>query len=469
MRRSPRRPWPIEPGAADALRAEHFTAVHRAREAVTGAANAGDYRFRLASGSDKLDPQECRFPCKATGRARHGLRGAARRQDWRAGPAGRRALDAGSRATRAAGPVTSRAAGVQPRECFVRGAAARTGVEMLARFAGLGRRRPVRGQPREPWRVPRAPIAGEVRQELAVDGGVGPLEQPGVLALGDPERRHDLVGGTSLEVAHRPHRTGPPLDGEQDVRDDRGHLAALDLLADRRPPVGDRVDAGAAVAVRRRGELVVGGRGMAALAAQLHLALVDDHLAKEGAWVADRLAVAFPHPGGGHRDLEQVPEGVTSPRAAHPERPGQRQEERVLKLAVAGQPGARVSAWRGCCRAHPCLPREKCWALSVASGVRETGGPAAESASGRRVRGSGRPDCWAPSRSGKSVRPCGALTLNEPAFPTPGATSGGLTLDRWRALDNAIPPLSVAAERNLDPRRFPKGATASRGGRGARR
>src|SRR4051812_48797395 len=72
MRRSPRRPCPIEPGAADALRAEHFTAVHRAREAVTGAANAGDYRFRLASGSDKLDPQECRFPWrllrKAAGR-----------------------------------------------------------------------------------------------------------------------------------------------------------------------------------------------------------------------------------------------------------------------------------------------------------------------------------------------------------------------------------------------------------------
>src|SRR3954453_14953512 len=66
MRRSPRRPRPIEPGAADALRAEHFTAVHRAREAVTGAANAGDYRFRLASGSDKLDPQECRFPCNWT-------------------------------------------------------------------------------------------------------------------------------------------------------------------------------------------------------------------------------------------------------------------------------------------------------------------------------------------------------------------------------------------------------------------
>src|SRR3954470_15361543 len=83
MRRSPRRPCPIEPGAADALRAEHFTAVHRAREAVTGAANAGDYRFRLASGSDKLDPQECRFPCEGTGHVRSGSPDAAGGHDWR--------------------------------------------------------------------------------------------------------------------------------------------------------------------------------------------------------------------------------------------------------------------------------------------------------------------------------------------------------------------------------------------------
>ena len=57
---------------------------------------------------------------------------------------------------------------------------------------------------------------------------------------------------------------------------------------------------------------------MAALAAQLHLALVDDHLAQEGAGVADRLAVALAHPGGGRGDLEEVAEGVTSARPAIP-------------------------------------------------------------------------------------------------------------------------------------------------------
>src|SRR3954451_9845471 len=85
-----------------------------------------------------------------------------------------------------AGGSWSGAAGVQPRERLVRVAAGRAGAEMLARLPRLGRSRLVRGQSREPRRVSRAPVAGEVRQELAVDGGVGPLEQPGVLALGDP-------------------------------------------------------------------------------------------------------------------------------------------------------------------------------------------------------------------------------------------------------------------------------------------
>jgi hypothetical protein len=80
---------------------------------------------------------------------------------------------------------------------------------------------------------------------------------------------------------------------------------------------------------------------VAALCAQLHLALVDDHLAQEGARVADRLAVAFASPRGCHRDLKQVAEGVAPSRAGQPQRPGQGQEERVLKLAVAGEPGAR--------------------------------------------------------------------------------------------------------------------------------
>src|SRR4051794_28978821 len=116
---------------------------------------------------------------------------------WRAGPAGRQRSTPDRARHAPAGPVTSRAAGVQPRERLVRGAAARTGVEMLARFPGLGRRRPVRGQPREVWRVPRAPVAGEVRQELAVDGGVGPLEQPGVLAGGGTARPDDPAPGAA--------------------------------------------------------------------------------------------------------------------------------------------------------------------------------------------------------------------------------------------------------------------------------
>ena len=85
---------------------------------------------------------------------------------------------------------------------------------------------------------------------------------------------------------------------------------------------------------------------MAALAAQLHLALVDDHLAQERARVADRLAVAFPDPGRGHGDLEQVAEGVAPAGAAEPERPGERHEQRRLQLPVTGEPRARVAGER---------------------------------------------------------------------------------------------------------------------------
>jgi hypothetical protein len=91
--------------------------------------------------------------------------------------------DPGSRAKRAADSVTSGAAGMQPCERLVRVPAARARGEVLARVLRLGGRRPVRGQPREPSRVPRTPVAGEVRQQLAVDGGVRALEQARVLAV----------------------------------------------------------------------------------------------------------------------------------------------------------------------------------------------------------------------------------------------------------------------------------------------
>ena len=95
---------------------------------------------------------------------------------------------------------------------------------------------------------------------------------------------------------------------------------------------------------------------MAALAAQLHLALVDDHLAQERARVADRLAVALLGPRRGDRDLEQVAEGVAPSGTAEPELPGERHEQRGLQLAVAGEPGARVVGGWGRCRAQGCLP-----------------------------------------------------------------------------------------------------------------
>src|SRR4051794_26836709 len=86
----------------------------------------------------------------------------------------------------------------------------------------------------------------------------------------------------------------------------------------RRPAVGDRFGGRRAGAVGGRDELVEGRGGVAARAAQLHLALVDDDLAQEGTWVADRLAVALLHPRGRGRDLEDVAEGITPPRPPSP-------------------------------------------------------------------------------------------------------------------------------------------------------
>src|SRR4051794_30078262 len=56
-------------------------------------------------------------------------------------------------AGRAAGFVRSRAAGVQPRERLVCGAAARAGVEVLARVVSIRCGGPARGEPRELRRV----------------------------------------------------------------------------------------------------------------------------------------------------------------------------------------------------------------------------------------------------------------------------------------------------------------------------
>src|SRR4051794_26595508 len=112
---------------------------------------------------------------------------------------------------------------------------------------------------------------------------------------------------------------------------------------------------------------------MTALAAKLHLALVDDHLAQEGARVADRLAVALADPRGGRGDLEEVAERVAAARSGHPQRPGERHEQRVLKLAVTGEPGARFTALWNCCRAHTSLPREKCWTASGGVGRSSSG------------------------------------------------------------------------------------------------
>ena len=126
------------------------------------------------------------------------------------------------------------------------------------------------------------------------------------------------------------------------------------LTDGRRSAIASAVEA--AGAIGGRDELVEGRGGVAALAAQLHLALVDDDLAQEGTWVADRLAVALLHPRGRDRDLEEVAEGVTPPRAAEPEWPGERHEQRGLELAVVGEPVARVARGWYCCRAHVCLP-----------------------------------------------------------------------------------------------------------------
>src|SRR4051795_5110890 len=175
-------------------------------------------------------------------------------------------------------------------------------------------------------------------------------------AVGGVEGGPPLVGRASLQVPHRPYGAGVPLDREQDLRDEFGQFASLDLLADRRAAVGDRFDAGPSGALGGRGEFVEGGGGMAALAAQLHLALVDDHLAQERVRVADRFAVALFGPRRGDRDLEEVAEGVASSGTAESERPGERHEQRGLQLAVAGEPGARVMRGRGRCQAQGCLP-----------------------------------------------------------------------------------------------------------------
>src|SRR3954462_7436212 len=90
------------------------------------------------------------------------------------------------------------------------------------------------------------------------------------------------------------------------------------LFADRRPAVCDRYGGRGASAIGGRDKLVEGRGGVAARAAQLHLALVDDDLAQEGTWVADRLALAPLHPPGRGRDLEEVAEGVTPSRPAEP-------------------------------------------------------------------------------------------------------------------------------------------------------
>src|SRR3954452_17028288 len=107
---------------------------------------------------------------------------------------------------------------------------------------------------------------------------------------------------------------------------------------------------------------------MTALAAQVHLELVDNYLAQEGPRVADRLVDALENPRRGRGDLKQVAERVAAARPGHPQRSREGQEQRVLKLAVTGEPGARVTALWNCCRAHPCLPREKCWTVRAAWG-----------------------------------------------------------------------------------------------------
>ena len=152
---------------------------------------------------------------------------------------------------------------------------------------------------------------------------------------------------------------------------------------------------------------------MAALAAQLHLALVDDHLAQERARVADRLAVALPDPRRGDGDLEQVAEGVASAGAAEPERSRERHEQRGLQLAVAGEPGARVMRGWGRCRAHVLLLRSG----DVYGGCRH-GGPARVAIGDRLPRRS-------PARFGGRATPYG---LGGAAWPgtagAPGAERG---------------------------------------------
>jgi hypothetical protein len=60
----------------------------------------------------------------------------------------------------------------------------------------------------------RAPATTRRRgtQELAVDRRGGALEQGEVLAVGDVERGHHLLGRAPLEIAHRPHGAVAPLE-----------------------------------------------------------------------------------------------------------------------------------------------------------------------------------------------------------------------------------------------------------------
>ena len=68
---------------------------------------------------------------------------------------------------------------------------------------------------------------------------------------------------------------------------------------------------------------------MAALAAQLHLALVDDHLGHEGARVADALTRALSLPRLDRGDLAEIAEGVLSVGTGEPELPAENHKQRV--------------------------------------------------------------------------------------------------------------------------------------------
>ena len=213
---------------------------------------------------------------------------------------------------------------------------------MLLRLLGLFGGGAAGGEAREPGRVPGAPVASKVGDQLAVDRRGGALEQARVLAMRDVQGGHHLVGRAALEVAHRPHGARAPLDGEQDLGHELGHLAPLDLLADRRAAVGDRVDAGPAVALGRGGEFVkevAGWRRWLRSCILRWLTITWRRNARGLRIASPRRSLVHASVDG---DLEQVAEGVASAGAAEPERARERHEQRGAKLAVAGEPGARV-------------------------------------------------------------------------------------------------------------------------------